>query len=658
MAAAPPSSETLIAGRYAVDPSRPVQGAGGGLPAYMATDRQTGDARVVALAAGRYAGPRLSALQALDGPIENLMVPLAHGVGPRPDKGQGYYIICPAPPGPALSSGLEPWPEAVILEQVLRPAALVLATMQDAGVTHRAIRPDNVFVAARGQQVTLGAAWAAPPAMHQPAVFEAPFSAMCHPTGRGDGTSADDVYALGVLLLVLTTGQIPMANLDDATVISRKLDLGSFAALTAGIVVPPFLSDLLRGMLAEDADHRTQPRLLTDLAHARSRRVTARPPRRSQRPLMLNDIAVFDARSLAYALSTNGKTATHSLRDAVVTQWLRRGLGDGGLAATIEELIRIRLANVKPGADADAQLVMQTIIAIEPNMPLCWRDVALWPDAIGSLLAEGIRGNASVGGVVQELLRNDILSAWSEAGGPRENENVLMTTPEGRQLRMFLQQGGEGSLLRAFYFLNPLLPCAVTTMSDAWVIDMPDLMRSLEKAAGAGPNANLIDLHIRAFIAARGDRQIDSAVSLVIGTKDPKTFRMRQLGLLRDLQQRHYPHPLPSLAAWVAAQLRPDLQEWHNQRTRTAMIERLDELAKAGFLGRLLALADDEKGRADDITGARRAAVQVVAIDAELAALARSEDRRRAISERFGREIAAAIGLTALMLMLLAAVFR
>ncbi len=147
-------------------------------------------------------------------------------------------------------------------------------------------------------------------------------------------------------------------------------------------------------------------------------------------------------------------------------------------------------------------------------------------------------------------------------------------------------------------------------------------------------------------------------MALVIGTKDPKSFLMRQLGLLRDLQQRHYMHPMPALAAWVAAQLQPDLQEWHNQRKRTTMIEQLDQLAKAGFLARLLALADDEKGRADDITGARRAVMQVAAIDTELAALAHSDAGRRAVSERFGREIAAAIGLTAFILMLLAAVFE
>ena len=135
--------------------------------------------------------------------------------------------ICLAPPGPSLGEPQRPWPEAELLDCVLRPAAHVLEQLQERGMTHRGIRLDNVFQSAPGQPVVLGTAWAAPPAMAQPALFEPPYSAMCLPAGRGDGSIADDVYALGVLLLCLALGRAPLAQLDDAAILRRKLEVGN-----------------------------------------------------------------------------------------------------------------------------------------------------------------------------------------------------------------------------------------------------------------------------------------------------------------------------------------------------------------------------------------------------------------------------------------------
>ena len=139
---------------------------------------------------------------------------------------------------------------------MLRPAAHVLEHLQARGMTHRGIRLDNVFQSAPGQPVVLGSAWAAPPAMAQPALFEPPYSAMCLPAGRGDGSIADDVYALGVLLLCLALGRAPLAQLDDAAILRRKLELGTYAALAGDERLPPIIGDLVRGMLAEDPEHR------------------------------------------------------------------------------------------------------------------------------------------------------------------------------------------------------------------------------------------------------------------------------------------------------------------------------------------------------------------------------------------------------------------
>ena len=197
---------------------------------------------------------------------------------------------------------------------MLRPAAHVLEHLHERGMTHRGIRPDNVFQTAPGQPIVLGTAWTAPPAMAQPALFEPPYSAMCLPAGRGDGSIADDVYALGVLLLCLALGRTPLAQLDDAVRSSAaSWRLGTYAALAGDERLPPIVGDLVRGMLAEDPEHRPTPTLLLDPASARGRRVAARPPRRAQRPIDLGGGEVWDARSLAYALAIEPDQALNAV---------------------------------------------------------------------------------------------------------------------------------------------------------------------------------------------------------------------------------------------------------------------------------------------------------------------------------------------------------
>ena len=245
-----------------------------------------------------------------------------------------------------------------------------------------------MFERQRGQPLVLGAAWAAPPAMQQPALFEPPYSAMCHPAGRGDGSIADDVYALGVLLLTLALGRLPLAELDDAAILRRKLEVGSHGALVGDERLPPLVGDLLRGMLAEDPEHRPTPTLLTDPGVARSRRVAARPPRKAQRALPIGSIAVWDARTLAYAMAAEPEQAIGALRGGTAVSWLRRGLGESALATRVEDLVRHWLSESPSNESrSDAMMLMRVVAAIDPLAPLCWYGVAMWPDGLGPLLA-------------------------------------------------------------------------------------------------------------------------------------------------------------------------------------------------------------------------------------------------------------------------------
>jgi len=652
------SASSLIGGRFAVDVAHPLPDAGGGLPAYPAADRLMPSVRRVALAVSRDASPRAKALLMLGDSIDNLMVPLGHGPAPAPGgQGQGYYVVCTAPPGPPLSASLTPWTEGALIDHVLRPAAQVLQILQNRGLTHRAIRLNNVFQSLPGQPVTLGAAWAAPAAMHQPAVFESPYHAMCHPAARGEGTIAEDVYALGVLLLVLSGGRIPLANLDDTALIRWKLDLGSFAALSRDAAMPGFVADLVRGMLAEDPDHRPPPSLLLDPAYARARRVAARPARRSQRPLMLGDIAVFNARTLGFALLKDEKKAIQALRSGTVTQWLRRGMGDAGLASAIEDAVRGRLADPKYGAQTEALLLMHTIRTIDPHTPLCWRGFALWPDSIATVVASGIASQSNLMAVAEELVISDVILDWTPAEHRPGPSDVALTSIELASSRQFLQSGGPGGLLRIFYKLNPFLPCRAPDTSAVWIATIEDLMRFFEQTAESLPGT-LVTLDVAAFIAGRADRRTETQVNALVAKTDGGSARADELALLRDLQLRYHPAPMPALAKWAVSRLQPALEQWHYRPRRAALTAQLETLARDGLLMRLLAVVDSAGGRAADRAGAEQAARERAAIDAELLAIAASDGPRLTEAERFGQAVTGAIGLMAVIVMAMTVLLR
>ncbi len=201
-----------------------------------------------------------------------------------------------------------------------------------------------------------------------------------------------------------------------------------------------------------------------------------------------------------------------------------------------------------------------------------------------------------------------------------------------------------------FYGLNPLLPCRVPAMGAAWIASISDLMRFFEGAAEKAGDS-LIDLHIAAFIAARADRKIEMQVNGLAGSKDGESFARAELILLRDMQTRYHPSPMPALAKWVAARLQLNLDRWRNKTRRGALQVRLDALAQTGSIARLLEMTDDPGARAIDVAGAIKATNELAMINAELAAIDSGDSVRFATAERFGHAIAGGIGLSVFILM-------
>lgn len=647
---------TALPDAITVDPARPLPGAGGSLPACAATDRRATGPGLMALAVPPGLAPRARPLADLPGkPIESLLLPLGLATAPGPTPGtRAQYVICRAPPGPALAETPGPWTEATLLDQVLRPAAGALAALAALGLTHRGIRPDNVFRAGPGQPVTLGAAWAAPPAMHQPAIAEPPYVAMCLPEGRGDGHPADDVYALGVLLLCLALGEAPLAGLPTDAVIRAKLAHGSFEALTAGRRLPALLSDLLRGMLAEDPEHRPPAALLADPLAARARRLAARPPRRAAHGLRVGVEPVGDARSLAYAIATAPEAGLRALRSGGADLWLRRELGDSALAMRLEDQLHLRaLSPAEASPAGEALLLARAVAILDPLAPLTWQGLALWPDGLGPALAAAPPDRQRVLGA---MLAAEAVAAWGEARAQREDP--LPRRAEARLWRGYLTQpGAGGGMRRLIYELNPLLPCASPAVAGQAVAQLGALPAALEAVAAAPSRsaAGPVDREMLAFITAR--QELGAAPPPETLGADGAPTPETQLELLARLQARLHPTPLPALAGWLAALAAPRPSEWRNPARRAALAAQLDQLATAGFLAPMLAALRDPHALAADATGYAAASAECAQLDAALAALAAGGAGRAAAARRLGQELAVGLGIAALTTVLGMALF-
>ena len=642
---APVPNETLIEGRFAVDCARPLPGAGGGLPAFVAEDRGGRRSGLMAVQTPPELPPRSPAPP---GDVPGVLMPHALGPAAGADGRLGWFVICTAPPGPPLwpsaETSVAPWSEADLLRWLILPAATALEALRARGLTHRAIRPDNLFRANAAAPVVLGCAWATPPAFLQPAAFEPPYAAMCLPGGRGAGCIADDVYALGVTALALALGRMPWASLIDAAVIAGKLEHGPLAALAGERRLPPSLADLLRAMLADDPAQRPPPELLRTPQAAGARRMAGRPPRRAHRALQLGEATVWDARGLAYAIARDPVAGARALRTGAADHWLRRSLDDAALAMKLEEPLRRRQAEAPAEeARADAVLSMHAVALLDPLAPLCWGGVALWPDGIGPALA------AHDVPQLPALLLEEAPAAFAALRAPPEEAVRLRQDGRGRRA-VLARRGWAGGVARLRYALNPLLPCRSGALGGTPVVRLADVLPALEAAVARArpPDGQVMDAELVAFIAARQDGGMEALLAPFADGMAAPRAALAQLRLLARLQAGQGAGRLPALAAALVEAARPELDSWQSRLRRTEKAERLAVAAAAGDLAGMMSVLDDPAGRAAEAAGKRQALAEADAIDARIAALEAGTAARAAAARALGREIAAGLGLAAL----------
>lgn len=645
-----PSSMTVeLKGRFSINAAQPLlQLNSPTAPAFHCQMRSDPARPLFALLCDPDVPPRTDVMEALRSFNLPGMLKLADWgmVDWTPERRRRFAIIVERPGGarvyPDLTQPQQPLSEEELVTNLLTPLLSTLRELAGRMVSHRAIRPDNIFYTdASRRTMVLGECLSSPPGYDQPAVFEMVESAMAHPTGRGSGNQSNDLYSLGVTLLFLLLGRNPVADMDTERVLANKIEFGTYAALVGQQRLPLAMMEPLRGLLTDDPRERWT---VTDLDMWLSgRRLSPKQPKlpqRASRPYVFQEVEYFNTRALAMVMANDFQEAVPHIRSKQLDAWLRRSLNDEPRAEAMQAAVSA--SNSASGRTGEDRLVARALIPLDPQAPVRYRGFGVMVDGIGPALAAAMN-HREHRQIISEIIASRLPIHWVAAQGKPKAEDLRAVQLLERLPQIIDQQAIGFGVERCLYELNPSERCQSALFERDYVTDIGQVIGALESVARDQDRPDWpLDRHIVAFVAARA-RRLNDDVIRSLGNPDPETRGMATLRMLASVQDQTNAPPAPALAQWIAQLMAPVVNGYHHRKRREKMAERVRRVASDGMLTELLAVVDDESERTADRLGFNEAAAEYRAIDYSLKTFESETDKRREEGRLLGEQIAAAV---------------
>jgi hypothetical protein len=639
----------IVQGRYHVFPNKPLPELNSPTAqAFAAEDRRDGERGLFALVCRPDLPPRSNVMRSLKG----VQVP---GLLQLVEWGPAYWaplnrrcmvLIYDRPAGgrvmSSLTAEMKRYEDWEVSKKLVAPLANALRELSARGVTHRAIRPTNMFYMASGHEgIVLGDCVSAPPAFDQPAMFETIENGMTHFAARGSGHYSEDMYSLGVSLLLLLVGRNPVTQQDDASILANKIAQGSYAALIADERLPIGSIEVLRGLLCDDPDERwTIETLDLWLQGRRLSPIQAKLPKRTQRSFHFNHKEYNSARDIGVALSRHWDEAIPVVLGGQLELWLRRALEDKEKADAVSNAVRNvtgALTDKKAGADL---MLARVCMILDADAPLRYKGLHVMPDGIGPLLALQLAEGRDTRLIVEAILR-DVPKLWLESRERYSPENSILEQ-NFRELRDFLKAGNMGNgLERCLYELNETLAIQSPILADQYVVDIQELLPALnEVSKKVDPKVLPYDRHIVAFLVTHLNYDVSKQLA-AINSSEAAMMTLGMLNLFAILQWRLGPNELLGLTSWVGGLLGPVVTSYHNRDRRKVLDREIPRLVRGGSMLELYKFVDNQEERQKDFDGFAWAQAEWAAAEQEVEELESAKDSRDEAAIRFGQQSAA-----------------
>ena len=484
--------------------------------------------------------------------------------------------------------------EQALTRTILKPAVEMLREFTLFHVPHRAIRPTNIFYAAGNSgEVIFGPCFGPVPGADQPVGYETIENGLANRLGRSTSL-ADDIYALGVLLLALYMGRRPLQGLSDEAVLAAKINLGSFSAMSQGEKFSPTMAELLRGLLSDKVAERWTVRNIDMwMLGQYFNPVLPVLPQRATRPIRFGGGEHLSKPAIANAMAWHWDEAIDFVDSGQLDAWLARGFNDEKISQPLQQLRGLAFS-YGPGGGVKHRTVSRMIEFMGQTLPVCYKSIRVNVMALGPMLASVI-DQGPLRSEFAELLRGRLPQGWLEQQ-PKMTPDLAQLRRTLDSLEPLIDRPGPGySIERALYELEPLSPCRSELIADYCVTHLRDLLPAIDAALpGLAAGTLPMDRHIAAFIAARIGRSVDRELNALANMADQVAYRLGVLRLLAAVHNVHTNHDLPRLGEALAEMLTPVIDSFHRLKSRDELRAKVKQFAGKAAFQELADLLDEE----------------------------------------------------------------
>ena len=564
--------------------------------AYRVNDRIDKERLLFALICDKETAPRHSVLPYIKSiKTPNMLTLVEYGVVTEPENNTKVMaLIYQQPLGGRViddsqSSFLNDENKAIsFLSDILSS----IQTLHSYGITHRAIRLDNLFYLDEAKEkVVLGDCVGSFPAYYQPSVYEPIESLMVKKEGRGNGHTKDDIYSLAVTALFLFLGKENGIDLTAHELLSLKMKKSSYTILSGQDKIPIMLANILRGMLNDDPDARWNISYTLNLLTNKPAKIThSSPTDVTKKAFNIGGQKYYTQRDVAYGILQNPKEAYELYTSGKIIDWIKNGLENEELALSLEKAIK----STNDNSQNHDLIIAKICIFLAPHFPIVLGGTALLPPAISKAIYFASIHDEDLNDY-SKICSSDLIRLWYL------NQVDVRTPSNISEIKNYVNNPSIGfGLDRVMYEFDEDIPCISKLVDNDYVCTPSRVLRVLNNNYN-NSQEKPYDSNLITYLRCKMGKKLDGILT-DINSKIQSLEASAVLRLYTTMQNKYGPQQLPKLAQWLSIYSVPLIKSYHNLKYQRFLEKELIKVNKSGKLHEMLDLLENEESRKKDNT--------------------------------------------------------